>query len=42
MQRCADIEIENVIVMPLGAYPTVEPVTDEIIKRTARLLEQSR
>ena len=35
MHRCADIEIENVIIMPLGAYPTVEPVTDEIIKRTA-------
>lgn len=35
MQRCSDIAIENVVLMPLGAYPQVEPVTDEMINRTA-------
>jgi len=35
MQQLADVEVENVIVMPLGAYPQVEPVTDEKIKATA-------
>lgn len=35
LEQIADIEVENIIVMPLGAYPQVEPVTDEKIKRTA-------
>lgn len=33
--QIAEIDVENIIVMPLGAYPQVEPVTDEKIKRTA-------
>lgn len=35
MRSVADIDVENIIVMPLGAYPHVEPVDDEKIKRTA-------
>lgn len=35
MQQLADIEVENIVVMPLGAYPQVEPVTDDKIKHTA-------
>lgn len=35
LQRCSDLSVENLIVMPLGAYPQVEPVTDEMIKVTA-------
>ncbi len=37
LEQIADIEIENIIVMPLGAYPQVEPVTDEKLKRAADL-----
>lgn len=35
MRQLADVEVENIVAMPLGAYPQVEPVTDEKIKATA-------
>jgi sugar phosphate isomerase/epimerase len=35
MQQLADVAVENIVVMPLGAYPQVEPVSDEKIKHTA-------
>ena len=35
MRQLDGVEVENIIIMPLGAYPQVEPVTDDKIKHTA-------